>query len=461
MKFKALSKSIHRGFMTSFLVVLSLGLIIGCTNSSKSNSSSAPGSTGQKSTEIVNLRYMLWDQNQKVGFQKSIDEFEKLNPNIKVTIEQYPWDQYWQKLLTQLAGGTAPDVFTNQLAYFSQFVKKDQIMDITDLVKQSGLDLSIYYPQLLEQYKYQGKLFGLPKDWDTIALMYNKDLFTANGLPEPKDLTWNTQDGGSFLKLSQDLTLDTNKKHPGEVGFDSKKTNQFGFMSYNVDNSFYWNFIAMNGGQIIDKPFGTKLLLDSPESIGALQFLVDMVYKYHVSPPGSSTQNSDAVNNLFASGKVAMMTDGSWNLITHFTNAKFKLGVAPLPTGPKGRISVMNGLADAIYKDTKHPKEAWELVKWLAGEKSQEIMASGGYVWPGIKSKAPLFVDFWKSKGLDVQAFLDEANGQTIGYPITDKWNQAGTEVFNEFNLLWLGNITADEAAKTATKNANAALNAQ
>jgi multiple sugar transport system substrate-binding protein len=184
------------------------------------------------------------------------------------------------------------------------------------------------------------------------------------------------------------------------------------------------------------------------------------VFKYHVSPPGSETSQSNANSQLFDSQKVAMMTDGDWDLTGLYSGAKFKVGVSPLPTGPNGRVSVMNGLSDAIYAKTEHPKEAWELVKWLASKQSQDILTKGGYVWPGINDNALSnnFVSAWKAKGIDVKPFLDEAHGTTISFPVTDKWNQANTDIEDQMKLLWLGKISAENAAKAAVKKANADL---
>jgi len=92
-------------------VVLTM-LLAGCGTSTANK----PGhqfstSEGSASTQVVTLHYMLWDPNEEIGYKQSIAVFEKLHPNIKVVIEQYPWSQYWQKLETEMAAGTAPDVF--------------------------------------------------------------------------------------------------------------------------------------------------------------------------------------------------------------------------------------------------------------------------------------------------------------------------------------------------------------
>jgi multiple sugar transport system substrate-binding protein len=453
-------KSLKRILTTAFATAISFSLVACGASTTDSNSAANSKSNG----EAVNLRFMLWSPVQKVGYEQSIAQFEKLHPNIKVQIEQYPWAQYWQKLQTEMAAGDAPDLFTNHVTYFPTFVQNDQLLDLTPYIKKDKEDTSIYYPKLLKQYQYKGATYGLPTDWDTIAIFYNIDMFKKAGIPAPTNLTWNPQDGGTLLKTAKDMTVDANGKHPGESGFDPSTVKQYGFFSYNADQQFYYNFIAANGGKIIDKNFGKKILLNSPESVEALQNLVDMANKYHVSPPGSEgiLPNGGAnAEQMFQKGQVAMYTDIDTKLKPVVDGSKFQVGVALLPTGPAGRVSLMNGLSDAIYAHTKHPNEAWELEKWLASPESQKILASGGYVWPGIKSLTPLFADYWKKQGIDVTAFQQEANGKTVSYPITPNWGQASTEINNEFNTMWLGQASVKQATADAVQKANSALSGQ
>jgi multiple sugar transport system substrate-binding protein len=414
---------------------------------------------GSASNGTVNLTYALWDSNEQVGYQKSIDAFEKLHPNIKVTIQQADYDQYWQKLDTQLAAGVAPDVFWSDLTYFPHYVAENQIMDVTPLIQQDHLDLSAYYPALLKQYMYQGKYYGLPKDWDTIALFYNKSIFQKMGITPSNDLTWNPTDGGSFLQLLQKLTVDKNGLHPNQPGFNGNSVNQYGIVSANLDQEIYWNYMAMNGGTFMDKPFGTRFEYDQPQDVQALQFLVNLISKWHVSPPASESGTSgDGMTQLFARGRVAMIESGSWNVSYLSKQVNFPFGVMEIPAGPKGRISVLNGLSDSIYARTAHPKEAWELFKWLASPQSQQIVAGMGIVWPGIQSAAPLFASYWKKQGIDVSAFLNEAGGQTVSAPTTPGFNEAEAKIDDAFSLMWLGQAPVQQSVTKAMKDANTVL---
>jgi len=209
----------------------------------------------------------------------------------------------------------------------------------------------------------------------------------------------------------------------------------------------------------MDKPFGKRFEYDQPQNVQALQFLVNLISRWHVSPPASESGNSgDAMTQLFARGKAAMIETGSWNVSYLSKQVKFPFGIMELPIGPKGRISVLNGLSDSIYAKTAHPKEAWELFKWLASPQSQQIVAGMGIVWPGIKSAAPLFASYWKKQGIDVDAFLKEAEGQTVSAPLTPAFNEAEAKIDDEFSLMWLGQVPVQQSVNKAMQDANTVL---
>jgi multiple sugar transport system substrate-binding protein len=424
------------------LVVMMMAGFAGCGQSSQNG--------------VVNLTYALWDPNEEIGYKQSVAQFMQQHPNIHVTIELTPWGQYWQKLGTEFAAANAPDVFWDHLAYYPQFVQLGQLMNLSPLIQQDNIDMSQYYPTLVKQWTYNGNVYGLPKDWDTITILYNKQIFQKMGLPAPTNLTWNPTDGGTFLQLAQKLTLDQNGKHPTDAGFDPKHIKQYGYVSENNAQEGFWNFIAMNGGTLLDKPFGQNFQLNQPPSQQALQFLVDLVNKYHVSPPATETNNNSSIAiQLFEGGHAAMVSAGSWELSGVVQQASIPWGVAQLPVGPNGLMSAFNGLTDAIYVKTPHPKEAWELEKWLGSSQSEHILGSGGFVWPAIQSQDQSFVQYWQKKGIDVSPFLKEAQGKTVAFPITFGYNEASTDINDIFNEMYLGDLSVPDATSQAVQQAN------
>ena len=149
----------------------------------------------------VRLSYAIWDKNQQPAMQAIVDEFEAENPDIKVDIQIIPWNQYWTKLEAGAMSKTMPDVFWMHPQSFVRYASNDILLDLTG---QLGDDYdAANYPQgLSDFYTYDGHQYAVPKDYDTVALWYNKKLFDAKGIPYP-DETW---DWAKLVEVAQQLT---------------------------------------------------------------------------------------------------------------------------------------------------------------------------------------------------------------------------------------------------------------
>jgi multiple sugar transport system substrate-binding protein len=158
---------------------------------------------GTPAQAVTELNYWLWDQNQPPAYQACADAFEKQNPDIKIKITQTGWMDYWNALSAAFVSGTAPDVITDHLARYPEFIENNLLVDIGPLIARDKVPTDIYFGGLVKVWGKDGKQYGLPKDWDTIALVYNKPMLEKAGI-DPKslaNLNWNPKDGGSFGQL--------------------------------------------------------------------------------------------------------------------------------------------------------------------------------------------------------------------------------------------------------------------
>ena len=165
-------------------VVLSLA-VAGC--------SADPATEVPREDGPVTLSYGVWDQNQVPALKQVVADFEKANKNIKVKIQVTPYDQYFTKLQAAATGGAAPDVFWMNGPNFQLYASNGVLAPISDQIKKDGLDTSVYPKSLVDLYSLDGKEYGLPKDFDTIGLWYNKKLFDDAGVKYP-DASWTWTD---------------------------------------------------------------------------------------------------------------------------------------------------------------------------------------------------------------------------------------------------------------------------
>jgi multiple sugar transport system substrate-binding protein len=398
----------------------------------------ACGSGGQQSTNGV-ISYWLWDSNQQPGYQKCADNFAAQNPGLSVSISQYGWDDYWSKLTSGFIAGTAPDVFTDHLSKFAQFVDLKVIRPLDDLPATADIKDGDYQPGLAELWKGQdGKRYGAPKDWDTIAIFYDRKAIADAGVDPAtlENLNWNPQDGGTFEKLVAHLTVDVNGVRGDQPGFDKTRVKTHGIASDGSGGKGWgqtqWSaFAGSNGWQATDKnPWGTRFNLADPKLQDTLNWYFGLVRKGYMptfDEIGGSSGSQTGTDKQVQSGLAAMAVNGSWN-IGSFTSLKdaqgntMDIGIAPTPIGPSGkRASMFNGLADSVTTFSRQPENAAKWVKYLSGPECQKIIGQSGTVFPARPEGTDLAVAYNNTeRKLDVSAFTDQVKDKTTFlFPVT------------------------------------------
>jgi multiple sugar transport system substrate-binding protein len=415
---------------------------------------------------VVSIDYWLWDSNQEPAYKACATNFEKLNPGIKVNVIQKGWDDYWTGITTGMVAGNAPDIFTNHLAKYPEYALNKQIVDIAPWIAEDKVATNIYTGELFKLWGRSGRQYGLPKDWDTIAIVYNKQMLKDAGISESSlnSLTWNPRTGGTFESTMRRLTIDSNGKRGNEAGFDKSKVKQFGWASLPGTGSggaygqTEWSHFAVsNGFKFNDGPWTSKYYYDDPKLAESIQWQADISLKKGYSPLLKDIK-ANAANTLFTAGKVAMIMDGSWMIGSYKANSKFDIGFAQLPIGPKGRKSMFNGLADSIWVGSKKQKEAWQWLKYMGTAACQDVVGGFGVVMPAIPSAVNKALASFKSKGLDVSAFTKTALGKdtTFLFPITDNSSEISSIMEKAMDAIFLGQGTAANILKDAAPKVNA-----
>jgi multiple sugar transport system substrate-binding protein len=277
----------RRGFIAG--AALATLAIAGCSSSKKDAGSGTASIAPDTSAELV-LAY--WDKNQTRTVKENIKSFNKKYPNVKVTTNLAGYEDYWKKLRTQAQGNELPDVFWMNGPNIQLYAGNGMLAPI-DKVTDAGVKWSDYPEALVKLYTYDDKHYGVPKDFDTIGVFYNKKIFKDAGVELPTaDWTWD--DFHDKAKKISDWG-----KSKGIYGCAT---------TINGDGQgTYYNTIFQAGGFVIKDD---KSGFDDPKSIEGLQCWADWVKDGSVASPKVITDTKPS--QMFKSGKSAMYWSGDW-----------------------------------------------------------------------------------------------------------------------------------------------------
>ena len=399
---------------------------------------SVPAAAGQS-----NLRLLTWASGGDLDLhKKAFDLFAQANTTVKVEAISVPFADYYTKVQTEAAGGNLSDVVNIGEAYTSRWAQSKVIVNMNQFIKEdSGFDQKDFFPNVLENFMYEGGVYVLPKDYVTWGLFYNKTLFDAAGMPVPDD-TWTWSPDG------QDKYTDAAKKLTKQEG---SRTVQYGTMA--PAGWGYWvPRVKDVGGHYLDDTH-KKCVIDTPESTAAIQWIGDLINKYKVAPSAEAEQGGFN----FASGKVAMMPQGTY-MVPGLLDAKFEWSVAPHPQGPKSLNSVMFSSGYAISSQSKFQQDAWKLASFMTRGGS-ELLAKSGFSIPSrqsVAAKPGMFVND-KTKPHNVQVFLDASKYMSL-HEISPTWTQEEQAITAELSLVMSGEKTAQDAVKAFVPKVNELL---
>ncbi|MDD2971326.1 MAG: sugar ABC transporter substrate-binding protein [Lachnospiraceae bacterium] len=322
--------------------------------------------------EAVTITIMQANSPDKAYFDKMGDAFTAKHPNIKVEVIAVPYDNFDSKLQTLVASGNAPDITTHvQAMGFMDFYSKDMLLDLSPYIAESGFDYKeAGIPEnVMESSMMDGKIYGIPLNTFTSVLVYNKDIFDAAGVEYPpsdyEDKSW-TYD--KMVEMAKKLTS-------GEEG--------------NKTYGLLWNWSGTTPAQD-PQYFGSNMFNMDEENpayakscnmkttgvISAYQKMADLAFVEGISPSPAIQQAMAGTNDSepFLSGRIAMAIEGGW-ILNGLNELPFKTGVAAIPIGADENVrDVLYTDPYFVMKDSKHPKEAFEFIKFMAGKEMQEQM---------------------------------------------------------------------------------------
>ncbi len=352
-----------------------------------------------------------------------LDEFQQLNPDIKVETQSVPFAEIKKQLSIGVAADQLPDVTLCDTVDNVSFAAMGAAVDVTAEVEAWG-EMNSYFDAPRNSTMYEGKYYGVPYYSNCLAIMYNKDIFDRMGVEYPTD-DWTWDDFKEKVKATTD-----------------KENNTFGLtmcLFKSEEGTFNVLPFVWQAGADYDN-------LDSPEALEAFEMINDFYQAGDMSKELIAMTQADMCAALFATDKSAMMVAGSWlNTNIQNENPDLNYGVVTFPTN-KNSASAIGGGNIMMMKDTN--KEAsWKLMEFLSSkENNAKFCEDCGYISPRedavadskLWSEDPILSVYTK------QLALARARGP---HP---KWPEISSAIQFAYQDMLSGSKTAEEALKEA-----------
>ncbi|MBN1284354.1 MAG: ABC transporter substrate-binding protein [Anaerolineae bacterium] len=318
------------------------------------------------------LTLMGWSSSdaENTRLQKMIDTFNAEHEDIQVNLNLVP--EYDTTLQAGLASGDPPDVFYVDVFRFYDLVGAGALASGEGIIETPD----DFYPSLRNGFTYEGAFYCPPKDFSTLALFYNKDMFDAAGLEPPT--TWDE------LRAAAEAL--TTEEHVGIV--------------LPADFARWIAFLYAAGGSVTNEDF-TEMTINSPEALEALEFYTNLILDGYGGTP--SELDSGWPGEAFGKEKAAIAVEGNWTvpfMADNFPDVNY--GVVELPEGPGGKATMAFTVCYAVAAESDNQEAAWTLVNWLTGPDGMKQWTDLGLAMP---TRASLR-DSWLEQFPNLEPFL-------------------------------------------------------
>lgn len=394
----------------------------------------APATDSSKAPVTIKVvSFLTYDENKEGAEAAVVEAFKKAHPEISVDFQLLPYADYFTSLKTWIAGGTAPDVASLDLAMLQEMAANGSIVNMNDMIKKDGYDLSQYYQSTLDMFSNNGGQYGLPASYSNVVMYYNKKLFDEAGLPYPDD----KMDWATFVKTAKALTKDTN----GDGAIDVFGTSRL-----------WWPYYMLVNDATPFNADATACTLTDQKAIDGFQAMVDLTLKDKVAPSAKDLAAQDDWH-MFEGGRIAMYPIGPWS-VSEFNDVikDFDWDATTLPSGPSGKkVTFLFGNAYSILSSSKQQEAAFTFMKFVTGPEGDQIRQDAGFEIAPIKTVAES--SFLKSmegkKPANAKVFLESAEFAK-SVPTHAHWSEIADGISSQLDSALLGDITVPDALKAA-----------
>ncbi len=313
----------------------------------------------------ASLRVSSWgDASEQKVNTDSLARFNQVYPDVKITYEPQP-SSYVPKLLAEIVSNSQPDVFYLDVDLPYRLIRSNALLDLTPALTEGMRSKDDYFSSLTDTFLGKdGKVYGLPKDFTSMALFYNTDLVKT-----PPQAGWTQDDFTAWVKANT---------------AGSGPTRVFGFATDLVFFPYWGNFALANGARVLDHG---KCAINSPAGVATLDWLVGLYQDKFLtlSADAGATWEGEA----FAKKRAASIVVGGWaNPFLTDPNAAFGIhyDAVPLPLGKTGARATMLGFAGwGAAAQSKFPQAAAALVLFLTSRENEGAILQTGFALPSLK----------------------------------------------------------------------------
>jgi multiple sugar transport system substrate-binding protein len=399
---------------------------------SASAPASSPSSNPSPSAEAVKLTYFTFSAapDHLKDLDAIIQAFQTAHPNITIEVQTAAYDDYFTKLQTAVAGGTAPDTFEMNYENFVTYASAGSLLDISSQAQGTA---GSYYPKAYEVFQADGKQYGLPESFSDVLLFYNKDLFDKAGQSYPTaDWKWADE-----LAAAKKLTS-------ADAWGDFQPVQFFEF----------YKVLAQNGGQFFNAD-KTAATFNDAKGVEAANWLIDKANTDKVMPTTAQMGGQDDTA-LFKAGKLAMWHNGIWQF-SGMKDAPFKWDVSVEP----GNVAKAHHFfANAVVASAKtaHPAEAFEWLSFLTSSTDAvKIRLDASWELPAVADQSQ-FGSYLSQTPPDNRKAVFDALSDIVVPPVIEQQSQLQDTVTKALEKAQTGQATVQAALDEAAQQVDALL---
>ncbi len=358
--------------------------------------------------------------------------FEQSHPGVKVDMTFVGWSDLWNKIVTSIAAGAAPDVMYIGSRWIPELANMGAIIPLTNYITPQKKDM--YYPTVWNTVTYKNEIWGVEKSMSTEVFIYNKKLFEEAGITSTPT-TWN------------ELLNDAKKIYNPSKGIYGIAMAGANFIS---TLSQFQNYLYANNGWIVN-PTTNKVAINETPAVQTLTFYKELS---QYAQPGIISWKREDLHKLFETGKVGFYMDEIYNVPT-FIKDGMNIGLFYVPGGPSstqpyGTEIITDSMA--ISSQCKNKELAWEYIDYMTSLEQQTAWdTSLGFIPPmPAEAKSPAFQSWYWQFYINALKYGQPENTGVVN------WTPTRTVLVDAIQSVILGNSTPQAALNQAAQTIEA-----